>query len=378
VTAQLVKASNGYQIWSRRFDCEMKAIFDVEDQLTGAIIEHLREWLGTDLEVQQLRGNTSNFEAHELYLRGRHAFNLQTASGLADALRFFSEALEISPRYALARVGMADCYALQGWYGLEPPSVVMPKAMAELDAAIAIEEALPAAWCLRATITAGFDWNWEGARTGFQKAFSLGVATSALHFHHALDFLTPLGQLNEALEEMKMAVGLDPAAPLLSTAVGGCLYRLRRYPAALRQLQSTLELAPDFYHAYWTMARVYQALGLFTQAIECFDKALAGSGNNPSVLADAGHCRAAMGDTAGAQSILETLSGAPLPSAIVRLGLKETDAAMDLLRQAVDERARGLIWLHVDPRFDEIHNHQAFRDILERVGLVDSGGQLLP
>jgi tetratricopeptide (TPR) repeat protein len=156
------------------------------------------------------------------------------------------------------------------------------------------------------------------------------------------------------------------------------LYRLRRYPAALRQLQSTLELAPDFYHAYWTMARVYQALGLFTQAIECFDKALAGSGNNPSVLADAGHCRAAMGDTAGAQSILETLSGAPLPSAIVRLGLKETDAAMDLLRQAVDERARGLIWLHVDPRFDEIHNHQAFRDILERVGLVDSGGQLLP
>ncbi|HXA50809.1 MAG TPA: protein kinase [Candidatus Acidoferrum sp.] len=369
VNAQLVKASNGYQIWSRRFDCEMKSIFDIEDQLTGAIVEHLREWLGTDLEVPQLRGNTSDVTARELYLRGRYSFNLQTERGLTEALQFFTEALERSPRFALARVGMADCYALQGWYGIEPPSVVMPKAKTELSAAIAIEDGLSSAWCLSAAITAGFDWDWERARVQFQKAFSLGPATSALHFHHALDFLTPLGRLNEALEEMKVAVGLDPAAPLLCTAVGGCLYRLRRYPAALRQLQSTLEVAPDFYHAYWTLARVYQALGLFSQAIQCFDKALAASGNNPAVLADAGHCRAAMGDTAGALQILRGLTGAPLGTAIVRLGLKETDAALEDLRQAVSERVRGLIWLAVDPRFDDIHDDPGFRAVLESIGL---------
>lgn len=369
VNAQLVRASNSFQIWSQRFDCEMRSIFDLEDELTGAIVEQLRLCLGTDLDSAHLRGSTSDFTAHELYLRGRHCFNLQTPQGVEDALRFYTEALEAAPQYALAHVGLADCYALQGWYGIAPPAVVMPKAKAELDNAIDIEEALPSAWCLRAAITAGFDWDWETAHAQFQKAFSLGPSTSDLHFHHALDFLTPMERLEEALQEMKLALELDPAAPLLSTAIGGCLYRLRRYPAALRQLQSTLEMAPDFYHAHWTMARVYESQGLFKQAVECFDRALAGSGNNPAVLADAGHCRAAMGDAASANAILAQLAGVPLGLAVIRLGLNETDAALEHLREAVQERARGLIWVGVDPRFDEIRENSGFRAILSSVGL---------
>jgi serine/threonine protein kinase/Tfp pilus assembly protein PilF len=369
VTAQLVKASNGYQLWSQRFDCEAKAVFDVEDQLTTAIVERLREWLGTDLEAARLRGTTSNFGAHELYLRGRHAFNLQTPSGVTDALRFFSQALELAPRYALAHVGMADCYALQGWYGIEPPAKVMPQAKASLETAVAIEDALPAAWCLRAAITAGFDWDWEHARAQFQKAFSLGPSTSDLHFHHALDFLTPLGRLDEALEEMKLALEVDPAAPLLSTAVGGCLYRLRRYPAAITQLQSTLALAPDFYHAYWTMGRVYESQGFFVEAIGCFERALAGSGDNPAVLADAGHCRGGMGDVEGARRILKQVAGTPLALAIVHLGLGETEQALEHLKAAMEQRSRGLIWLGVDPRFDGVRGEPVFREVMASIGL---------
>jgi serine/threonine protein kinase/tetratricopeptide (TPR) repeat protein len=372
VTAQLVRASNGYQIWSQRFDAEMRGVFEVEDQLTGTIVDHLRQWLGADLELAHLRGSTSNFGAHELYLRGRYSLNLQTPQGVANALRLFSQAVELAPEYALARVGIADCYALQGWYGIERPVEVMPKAKASLDAAIAIEERLQSAWCLRAAITAGFDWNWEGTRTQFEKAFSLGPSTSVLHFHHALDFLTPLQRLEEALAEAKIALGLDPAAPLVSTAVGGCLHRLRRYPAAIRQLQSTLELAPDFYHAHWTMGRVYESQGQFPEAIACFERALGTSGNNPAVLADAGHCRAVMGDTDVAREILKRVTGVPLAMATICLGLKETDAALEHLREAVNERARGLIWLGVDPRFDAIRDTSGFRAVLSSVGLPQS------
>ena len=370
VIAQLVKASNAFQIWSQRFDCEKTAVFDVEDQLTAAIVEQLRQWLGSDLESAQLRGSTPDFGAHELYLRGRHAFSQQTPQSIAAALEFFARALELSPRYALAHVGMADCYALQGWYGMAPPSEVMPKAKAHLEAAIAIEDALPPAWCLRAAITAGFDWNWEGARSQFVKAFSLGPVTSDLLFHHALDFLTPTGRLEDALEETKLALALDPAAPLLGTAAGGCLYRLRRYAAAIRQLESTLALSPDFYHAHWTMARVHESEGRYAEAMQCFDRALAASGNNPAVLADAGHCRGVMGDTAGAKQLLERLAGVPLAQAIVCLGLRETAAVLDHLREAVDARTRGLIWLGVDQRFDEIRETSGFRSVMAAIGLA--------
>jgi tetratricopeptide (TPR) repeat protein len=277
--------------------------------------------------------------------------------------------LQLAPQYALARVGMAECYALQAWYGIQPSVKVTPKAQAELDAAIAIEEMLPSAWCLRATITSGFDWNWERARTQFHKAFSLGPLASDLCFHHALDFLTPLQRLDEALEEMKLALELDPAAPLVSTGVGGCLYRMRDYPASLLHLHTTLELHPNFYHAHWTMGRVYESQGSFAQAIECFDRALAGSGNNPAVLADLGHCRGAMGDGASTSQILEQLAGMPLPLAIVSLGRGETSVALEHLADAVQQRARGLIWLGVDPRFDAIRREPAFRAIVAPVGL---------
>ena len=368
VSAQLVRASNSYQIWSQRFDCEMRAVFELEDQVTGAIVEQLRKWLGADLETPRLRGSTTNFTAHELFLRGKYSFNFQTPQGFGDALGFYSEALKLSPNYGLAHVGMAECYAAQGWYGIESPAVVMPKAKAELDAALAIEEALPSAWSLRAVIAAGFDWDWEGARAQFQQAFSLGPSTSDLHFHYSLDYLTPLGQLEEALQEMKLALELDPAAPLISTAIGGCLYRLRRYPAALRQLQATLEVAPDFYHAHWTMGRVYESQGNFPQAIVCFERAMAG-GDSPAVLADAGHCYAVAGNTPAALRILEQVAGVPLASAIVRLGLREPQAAIRLLREALLERARGLVWLGVDPRFDAIRSDSEFRSILATLGL---------
>jgi|SRR5579862_8641901 len=368
VTAQLVTASDGYQIWSQRFDSEMKAVFEVEDQVTGGVVTQLRKWLGADLELSHLRGGTPGYNAHELYLRGRHSFNLQTPQGLSAALCFFSQALRLEPAYALARVGIADCYASQGWYGFAPALAVMPKAKAELETALAGDAALASASCLRAAITAGFDWDWEAARAQFQEAFSLGPPGSDLLFHHALDYLTPRGRLDEALEELKLALALDPAAPLLSTAVGGCLYRLRRYPAALKQLQSTMELAPGFYHAYWSMARVYQAQGQFAEAMECFTRALAASGDNPAVLADSGHCHAAMGDATPARGILARLDGVPLAQATVYLGLKETDAVLDHLRQAVAGRARGLIWLGVDPRFDEIRGQPGFRTVMAPVG----------
>jgi TolB-like protein/Tfp pilus assembly protein PilF len=371
VTAQLVKAADGYQLWSQRFDCEMKSVFEVEDQLTQAIVEQLRKWLGVDLKVGRLRGGTSDFTAHEVYLRGRYSFNLQTQVGVAEALQCFSQALKLAPGYALAHVGIADCYALQGWYGMEPAKVVMPKAKMELEAAIAIEGALPPAWCLLAAISAGFDWNWELARTQFETAFALGPSTSDLHFHHALDFLAPLGHLNESLMEMRLAVELDPAAPLLGTAVGGCLLRLRRYPAALRQLESTLELAPDFYHARWTLGRVHEAQGAFAPALDCFERALAGSGNNPAVLADLGHCRGAMGDRDAADQILKQVAGRPLQAAIVCLGLGENGRAIEHLKEAMEERARGLIWLGVDARFDALRHERGFCDVLAAVGVAD-------
>jgi TolB-like protein/Tfp pilus assembly protein PilF len=379
VTAQLVKAADGYQIWSKRFDSEIRDIFQVQDELTAAIVESLRGLLGVEAGAVSAPEHTSNFDAHELYLRGRYSFNQQTEQSLQEALEHFRKASQLAPSYALAHVGVADCYAVLGWHGMMSSGEAMPKAKEAAMAALRANPSLPSAYRLLGTIYAGFDWDWSEARTAFQKAFSFPPATSDLHFHHALDLLTPLNRLDEAHEEIKCALDLDPVSPLVNTALGGCLYRKRLYNAALRQLNATLELDPNFYHSFWTRARVLQARGDLTEAARGYAHAYKASGNSANVLAELGHCQAVMGEISAARETLELLREAalrshvsPLAFATVYHGLGERGLFLENLQRAVEERTRGLVWLAVDPRYEDMHEDAEFASVLSAVGLPGS------
>lgn len=373
VTAQLVKAADSYQIWSKRFDSEIRDIFQVQDELTGAIVDNLRDLLGAEPGNLPAPEHTSNFDAHELYLRGRYSFNQQTEQSLQEALEHFRSATLLAPSYALAHVGIADCFALMGWHGMLPAREAMPKAKEAAGVALRFNPSLPAAHCLIGTVYAGFDWDWNQARSAFQKAFSFPPPTCDLHFHHALDFLTPLRRLDEAHEEIKCALDLDPVSPLVNTALGGCLYRKRLYNAALRQLNATLELDPTFYHSFWTRARVLQARGDLGEALRGYQRAYEASGNSAAVLAELGHCQAASGETSAARDTLEQLRErsqiSPLALATVYHGLGERTLFLEHLQTAVEERTRGLVWLAVDPRFENMHHDREFASILAAVGI---------
>jgi len=376
VTAQLVKASDGCQVWSKRFDSEMREIFDVQDELTTAIFESLCDLLGAEPAKPPAADHTSNFDAHELYLRGRYSFNQQTRQSLQEALRYFQNAVQLAPRYALAHVGIADCYAVLGWHGMKPSCEAMPKAKEAAQAALEINDSLPSAYRVLGSIYSGFDWDWHQARLAFQRAFSLPPPTSDLHFHHALDFLTPQARLDEAHEEIKCALELDPVSPLVNTALGGCLYRKRLYDAALRQMDVTLKFDPHFYHAFWTRARVLQARGDLQEALEAYARAYEASGESAAVLAELGHCYAKLGDTPAAREALETLGRtatvthvSPLAFATVHHGLGEKTLFFEELQKAVEERTRGLVWVPVDPRFEDLHEDSTFRSILAPLGV---------
>ncbi len=379
VTAQLVKAADGYQIWSKRFDSEIRDIFQVQDELTAAIVDSLRDLLGAEPGNVSASEHTSNFDAHELYLRGRYSFNQQTEQSLHEALEHFRKASQLAPSYALAHVGMADCYAVLGWHGMMPSREAMPKAKEAAMAALRVNPSLPSAYRVLGTVHAGFDWDWSEARAAFQKAFSFPPATSDLHFHHALDLLTPLNRLDEAHEEIKCALDLDPVSPLVNTALGGCLYRKRLYNAALRQLNATMELDPNFYHSFWTRARVLQARGDLAEAARGYAQAYKASGNSANVLAELGHCQAVMGEVSAARETLDLLQDAsrrshvsPLAFATVYHGLGERDLFLENLQRAVEERTRGLVWLAVDPRYEDMHEDAEFASVLSAVGLPSS------
>jgi TolB-like protein len=122
IAAQLVRASDGIQIWSRSFDRERADIFAIQEEIASAIADLAApELLKTGPLV---RRHTGNPEAYQLYLRGRYFWNRRPGEVVQKALQCFQRALELDPNFAAAHAGFADAYATLGSWeaGVLPPT----------------------------------------------------------------------------------------------------------------------------------------------------------------------------------------------------------------------------------------------------------------
>ena len=199
---------------------------------------------------------------------------------------------------------------------------------------------------------------------------------ASVHFHYGLDFLTPQGRLEEALRELRHALRLDPLSPIVCTAVGGCLYRMRKWDEAATTLRGTLKSNPGFGHAHWSLGRVLLEQGRNEEALKCFEDAANIMGQIPSAVAETGYCHARMGRPDLAHDALAHLHWlaeqgwvSPLSSALIYAGLGEQNEAMKCLEDAYRKRIRQLVWVNVDPRYDTLRDRPEFGRLIAGLGL---------
>ena len=376
LTMQLSQTTDGYQIWSQRFDAQVRDLFALQDELTAAVLEKLRLQLGARFAELEHAGKKPASEAYDLYLQARFAFNQETAEEFKRALDLFRQSTAIDPAFAPAWIGMAETHMRLDWYGLQPASEAVPAVISALAAALRLQPNSIAGLCNLAITQAAWDWNWTAAGNTFDRALAAGAGLAEVHFHYGLDYLTPLGRLDEALREMRHALRLDPLSPIVGTAVGGCLYRMRQWDESATTLRGTLESHPGFGHAHWSLGRVLLEQGRNEEALKCFEDAANIMGQKPSALAEIAYCHARMGRRDLAHRTLQDLHRleeqewvSPLNAALVHAGLGDQDEAMKCLEDAFQKRVRQLVWVNVDPRFDVLRNNPAFGNLISRLGL---------
>ena len=377
LTMQLSQTSEGYQIWSQRFDSQVTDLFALQDELTAAVLEKLRAELGARFpELETVRKMPSS-EAYDLYLQGLFAFNQETPAEFKRALDLFLRAAAADPAFAPALIGIAETHMRLDWYGLEPASEAVPAVRSALATALRLQPYSVTGLCSLALTQAGWDWDWSAAGNTFNRAIAAGAGLASVHFHYGLDFLTPLGRLEEALRELRQALRLDPLSPIVHTAVGGCLYRMRRWDEAAETLHATLHANPEFGHAHWSLGRVLLEQGRSDEALSCFQQTLQIMGRIPAGLAEIGYCHARMGHRDLAIATLDQLQQlekqdwvSPLNSALVYVGLEDYDAAISRLEESYAKRIRQLVWINVDPRYDVLHGFPAFEQLIARLGLA--------
>ncbi len=371
---RFVDTAGGFNVFSKRYDRKLTDVFAIQDEVASSIVATLRiEMLGRPASVN---GGPGDMAFYNCYLRGLHEFHKQTIPALWIAVRNFEESIALNGNFASAHTALADCYIALAWYEAIPPSEALPKAERSALAALGLDPDLAPAHCALGQVKARFHWDWTSAEEEFRSALFLNSGLSRLHFCYALDFLTPLGRLEEALSELQRAQQIDPLSLIVQTAIGGNFYRKRHYQKAKDLLMATTELDPGFYHAHWSLARCLEQLRQYEDAVRAYQTALSLTENNCMILAELGHCFGSLGDAANAEVIyreLGTLSDrqyvTPLCFSFVHLGRGELHKALDCLQHAIQERSSMLIWLGIDPRWDVLRREPAFLEIVKQVGL---------
>jgi len=376
ITAQLVSVADGYHLWSEKYDREMEDIFAIQDEISLAIVDKLKLKLLRREKAKLVKRFTENEEAYNLYLKGRYFWNRRYEGGLQRGLECFQEAIAKDPDYALAYVGVADCYDLLGMYSWIRPREAYPKAKVAAKKALEIDDTLGEAHASLGWISMFFDWDWPAAEREFKQARALSPNYATAYEWYSL-YLANSGHLDEVGPAISRALELDPLSLIINAVKALCYYYTRRFDDAIAQCLRTLEMDPNYAMAHLFLEWTYSVQGMWEQAIASGEKLVAISGESPFALGFLGSTYAMSGQNEKAAEILGRLDDlsrqryvSPYYRAIIHMGLDDKDRAFECLEEAYLERDSFLASFQAAPIYDQrLGSDPRFHDLLKRVGL---------
>jgi eukaryotic-like serine/threonine-protein kinase len=374
VQAELVETQKGSQLWGQQYNRKLSDVLALQDDISRQISENLRLPLTGEEKQKLARRYTDNAEAYQLYLKGRFYWNKRTQQGFFESIKYYQQAIDKDPSYALAYAGLSQSYpplAIFGWF---PANDMMPKAKAAAHKALDIDPNLGEAYTGLAMATFYYDRDWANAEKYFKQAISLSPTYATAHQWFSLD-LSAIGRSDEALGEAKRALDLDPLSLPVINNVGSAYYLARRYDEAIEQGRKGVEMDPNFPLSHRGLARAYSAKGMYREAASEWQKYQDLSPGSDA-LANLIYCYGRAGERNQALHALEMLQErsrkgfVPAYSfALAYTGLDETDQAFARLEQSLTNRESIPVFLNVDAVWDSLRSDPRFADLVRRMGL---------
>jgi len=372
ITAELVDASNGYHLWSEKYDRDLEDIFAIQDEIARTIVETLKIQLAGPTDQTLFQRYTDNMDAYNLYLQGRHYWKTRTYAGISKAVECYQEAIAKDPEYALAYAGLADCFSIYGFYAFEPPEEVYPKAMEAARKSLEIDPLLPEGHLSLGAAVVYFDYDWERGEASMRRALEINPQFGLAHCWYG-GFLTLAGRNEEGAAAIRKALQIDPLSPFFSSFAALNSYVGRRYDQALQELNKALEIDPQFLLALWYAGLSYLKKPAYEQAIDFMTRSVSVSQGSTFFMSYLAMTYGMAGDAAKAIELLDQMVErsrteyvAPLHLARCYLGLNQVDRFFVELDRAYRER-NVLIYLPCMPEFDSVRSDPRFANLMNRL-----------
>jgi serine/threonine protein kinase len=344
ITAQLIKASNGFHLYAETFDRELKDVFEIQNEIAQSIAKVLRLVLTSQDKISLSQPPTANAEAYDYCLRGRQSFYLFQRAAFERALKLFLHATELDPGYASAYAWAANCYSfLYTWFNPSPD--YLDAAKKSSLRALELDPELSEGHVARGMVLYNKK-EFEKAQEEFEKAVRLKPDLfEASYLYARLCFAQ--GQFDKAAELAHQAARLRPEdynAPCLL----GMIYTEQNKPAereqayrkTLENAQRSLELFPEDTRALYMGATAAISLGEKELGLEWAERI---SSAHPQ----------------------ETMTLYGVACAYALLG--QTEKAIEGMEEAVKFGTIQKKWLEHDPDLRSIHDHPRFKALLEKL-----------
>ena len=377
IRAQLIHAATDHHLWVQTYERPMRDVLDVQSEIAQTIARQVQIEMTPADQARLTTRRPVSPKAFDNYLQGRYLYwNRRTEENLNKAIAHFQNAIKEDPGYALAHVGVADCYNALGvvQIGAMPPQEARRLAEENATKALSLDPSLAEAYTALGYVK-HYNWNWAGAEEDFKRAIDLNPSYANAHNFYA-SLLMSRGRIDESIASSTKARELDPFSLAISAQRGFLLENARRYDEAIEQLRGVIAMDPNHYQAHWFLSHTYAANKQFEQGIAAAQKAVDLSERAPGALGMLGLVYALGGRKDEANKILNELLElnkkryvTPAALANIYIGLDNKEQAFVWLEKAFQERSNYLAYLKVFPILDPLRSDPRFAALVQRVGL---------
>jgi len=344
VSVQLIKAEDGFTLWSETYDRKLEDVFVVQNEISNNIVEALQLTL-SPVEERALRvERTTDFQAYEYYLRGRGYYRRRTYEDFESAREMFSKAIAIDPGYALAYAGLADAYT-EFWRNYESTEENLAHAEEASREAVELDPTL--------------------AEAHASRGFALGQRQ----------------RYKDAEREFALAVKLNPRLFEAYYYYGTVAFAAGELETAADMFERASDVAPDEIRALQLLPQVYTRLGREAEAqsanrrrVEVVERRLEFNPDDVPLLLDGASALAALGETRRSLEWASRILDRAGNDALVLYNLAclyslagELGSAMDALERSYDAGLADPDWMREDSDLDNVRNHPRYKALLERM-----------
>jgi TolB-like protein/class 3 adenylate cyclase/Flp pilus assembly protein TadD len=375
ITAQMIKVSDGFHLWSETYNRDLHDVFEVQDDVAQNIANRLRVNFDLNPDEHLASTPTNNLEAYSNYLKGKYYWNQWNPDGMRAAMTEFDKAIAEDANFSLPYEAKSTCLIYLAVIGHQNPSETYVEAKRLAKIAIELNPESAGGFSTLGTFYFMAEYDWDLAQHYFNRALQLNANSSEILAFYAL-FLVYTNRKEEAVAVMDKAVKLNPLSPLMHNFKGMVILFLEKPLEAVRHFERALEIDEDFRSAIESKAMALVLAKRFDEA-QRINQELQDKLKDPlKVMNGFGVVYALTGQTEKAIACIRNLDKRQkrdphvcldLDYAVIYNALGDYDKTLYYLDKAF-EKKMGIPFLDVHPIWKNLRNYEPYRQLLRKHG----------